>query len=555
MSTIKTNNVVDLGGNVLLAKGQAAKYVESMQDLLAANMESHKAVNVLNYHTGLEGGGGVFYWEASRAKTEHNGGTVIDPAKAFPTDWNNQTQLTTWFTAGSSGSGCWVRQYDGAVNVKWFGAKGDGITDDTKAIQKAHDSCFVRNFSDDILGLRWTAGNYSFTNLNLSPLVHNKAIGNVVLTSTILTGVGINISTEWGNWLDVGIQIPNSSNGQIFKGKFIYKNANAGSNSALGILFGRNLSTLGYSAENIVIEGMKLHGWGISHAFATSAYCINFVNCKFTDNGNHIYLYSTYIDNVERISYTNCTFANGTNVINGDTGFYGDYYFNNCSFDYNTRLLANVKGVALIHIHHSHLEWNPEQVLINVNGCSVTITDSYYFSPVDAAVANPVIATVTNGGYLIVRSNSYKTPTGANLYAIGDSTSRFSAEDDYRQFGGAENLYVNNYGGGKVNIVEASLSIAGYERARSGLITQWGTIPTTNIGANATAIVTVTFSKQFPTACTFATASMQPFGSTDCYGMTHRIITGTPLTTTQFAFRNGASAQDFINGSWMALGY
>lgn len=38
------------------------------------------------------------------------------------------------------GGGFWVRQYDGAVNVKWFGAKGDGINEDTTAIQAAFNS-------------------------------------------------------------------------------------------------------------------------------------------------------------------------------------------------------------------------------------------------------------------------------------------------------------------------------------------------------------------------------------------------------------------------------
>jgi hypothetical protein len=38
-----------------------------------------------------------------------------------------------------TGTGCWVRQYDGAVNVKWFGAIGDGVSDDANAIQAAFD--------------------------------------------------------------------------------------------------------------------------------------------------------------------------------------------------------------------------------------------------------------------------------------------------------------------------------------------------------------------------------------------------------------------------------
>jgi len=50
--------------------------------------------------------GGTFIYDSSKV-AEHNDGTNFNG---------------------------WIRQYDGAINIKWFGAKGDGITDDTDSV-------------------------------------------------------------------------------------------------------------------------------------------------------------------------------------------------------------------------------------------------------------------------------------------------------------------------------------------------------------------------------------------------------------------------------------
>jgi hypothetical protein len=77
-----------------------------------------------------DGGGGLFYWNASGYSGSStptplvdDGGTVLVPGAGIG--------------LSAVGIGCWVRIYSGALNVKWFGAAGDGQADDTFKIMAA----------------------------------------------------------------------------------------------------------------------------------------------------------------------------------------------------------------------------------------------------------------------------------------------------------------------------------------------------------------------------------------------------------------------------------
>ena len=121
--------------------------LESIAQLIAVkNPRNGMRVYVKGYHKPTlfvelnpYKGGNLFVYDATVSRAKHDGGTVIDPNKVFPTDWKNRTQVNDWFLPSNTGTGCWVLQYDGAVNVLWFGARPDfsvGI-DNSIAINKA----------------------------------------------------------------------------------------------------------------------------------------------------------------------------------------------------------------------------------------------------------------------------------------------------------------------------------------------------------------------------------------------------------------------------------
>lgn len=114
--------------------------VDSIKSLPSADFATGQ-YSVTGFYAGSTIGGGVFVWDATRDKADHNGGTVIAPEAVVAWD-GTQADLATLldWTGSGSGSGCYVRDSsnESHVDVTVFGAIGDYLTaDDSAAIQAA----------------------------------------------------------------------------------------------------------------------------------------------------------------------------------------------------------------------------------------------------------------------------------------------------------------------------------------------------------------------------------------------------------------------------------
>jgi len=91
--------------------------VQQPGDLRGITSVFANTVIALGFWTRGDGGGGVFYWD-NDTTTPDDGGLVIVP---------------------DPGGGSWKRVVGAGLNVKWFGARADGTTDDQPAMQAAID--------------------------------------------------------------------------------------------------------------------------------------------------------------------------------------------------------------------------------------------------------------------------------------------------------------------------------------------------------------------------------------------------------------------------------
>lgn len=120
---------------------------------------------VTGYYNSGDGGGGVYEYIAADTTTADNAGTVI--------------------VAGDGGR--WKLARTGAVSVRQFGARGNGSTNDTTAIQACFDFAIATNQSVVVPAGNYIAGNLYYTSFSSHSRITGDGSGVTKITNTVNT--------------------------------------------------------------------------------------------------------------------------------------------------------------------------------------------------------------------------------------------------------------------------------------------------------------------------------------------------------------------------------
>ena len=128
------SNTTGAGGTALIGfdNGTLAQFflsknnrvVDSIAALRALSKATYTRAFVTGYYAAGDGGGGAYWYDPSDTTSADNGGTII---------------------VASDGGRWKLENVANGLSVRQFGAKGDGVTDDTAAIQAAINACYGRN--------------------------------------------------------------------------------------------------------------------------------------------------------------------------------------------------------------------------------------------------------------------------------------------------------------------------------------------------------------------------------------------------------------------------
>ncbi len=345
-----------------------------------------------------------------------------------------------------------------SLNVVNFGAIRNGVSDDTAAIQSAHDLSVASGLFTAVV---FPEGRYKFSTLNWSPHVQAVATGKVSLETSNPSGRTINISDEYGRPATYGV---NSLRNATFSGQFLLINTDV-NNTATAWSFGGSSS--GYFCNICTplsgVQTWRFHGAALE--LRNNAFLLEFRDCfVYICKGAQIKMANDTTNTGEGIRFSNCTFGG---AVGGTVGYLLDINtphavsmdFIGCSADYLPGLNKPGNSAPLLAVNwdRGHLEW--EQVaapyLVNDGGSTWNIDGAAILPAATSGWPAYTISLTSGNGTTRFTNIKYVIPGAVPcLHRVDDSTARGVFD------------YTPNYQNGNVPIAFLSYaagSVIGYD--------------------------------------------------------------------------------------------
>jgi hypothetical protein len=365
---------------------------------LAVGKEQGDKAFVGGYYADGDGGGGDFYWDAVSVEAD-NGGTIF------------QVTGTT--------TGRWKRIYSGSVSVKWFGVKGDGVTDDTVAIQNALDNSTITYIPTGVYIISST--------LNVNCSLFGDGMSSSVFKATAdIDAVSIEDSLDFSTFRNFGVYTEVSS-------------------TKSGIVLGND--THNNQFENIYIVGFN---YGLNKLDTSNVWMTYFVNVRVGDCAVGFRFDVTGAANHTTLSFKNCYVAGCS------TGFYlwnvYDLSMEACGVDVGTQhgfYLGYIQGGNIVSSHFETFNFgaDPDQSLIylwNCNGLNIdgitsgnnTASLQYYIikhnnGNKNIKLSNVYTASCTNQKFMYVGSLSTRANTNFIISGVSDDIVYYDGSGDF----------------------------------------------------------------------------------------------------------------------------
>lgn len=232
-----------------------------------------------------------------------------------------------------------VNVWGGVIyNVKSYGAKGDGVTDDTAAIQATHAAIVATGKRGTMVLPLGVYKINSLLTINVS-YVSVVSYGAKIDASSITSGEAIKITGS--------VNPPYTQGTVVLEGFELLGNSRTG--TVIGFKFDTPVSS-GEGSSHITVRNVNIHAFGKGVYNGDRAYVINFENSDIYDCTDCIYTPVSVTDGGERMSYRGCTFFNAVSILNA--GGAGDYYFSQCSFDYAQTYITTAGAFVLCESCH-----------------------------------------------------------------------------------------------------------------------------------------------------------------------------------------------------------